>query len=212
MNIQLQPNKRESIFLIAGILLGIGSVGLITGGRFYNVVHTKGTTLYSWPGPSVAKESVRESVGDGTPGGWMMAMTPYGQIELEAKLVDSNQDGKYDTCATEIRPGGQAADGYLLALVDSDNNGSFDGMQVSNTGLKGTRYVDYRDWNLDGFLDLYIDKVRSTSWIATGTEWLKVIKRIETEDRAYLVERNGEERVMAFRDETWVDITPVQQN
>ncbi len=210
MSNQVQPSKREWIFLIAGIAIGLGVVGFITGGHFYSVVHTKGATLYSWPGPSEAKESLLDRGGDGMSEGWMMAMSPHGPLGLETKLVDSNHDGKYDTCTAEIRPAGQESDGYLLALMDSDNNGAFDSMQVSNTGLKGARYADYSDWNLDGFLDIFVDKTRNVSWIATGTEWLKVVKPIESEERRYLVERNGEEREIVFRDDAWVDVTPIK--
>ncbi len=210
MSVHVQPSKREWIFLFAGIAIALGAVGAVTRGNFYSVVHTGGATLFSWPGPSEAKESLLDRGADGMAEGWMMAMSPHGAIELETKLVDSNHDGQYDTCTAEIRPSGQESDGYLLALMDSDNNGAFDSMQVSNTGLKGARYSDYSDWNLDGFLDIYFDKTRNVSWIATGTEWLKVVKRIDSEERRYLVERNGEEREIVFRDEVWVDVTPVK--
>lgn len=210
MSINVRPNTRELAFLVGGVVLGISLFGLYSGGHLYQKIHSAGVTMYSWPGPSSARESHMDKAGDGTPEGWIMTMAPNNKLTLEASLTDADLDGVYDLCKVEMRPEGSEYDGFMLAAMDTDKNGHFDGVQFSNTGSKGMRYTDYKDWDLDGFLDYYTDRSRNTSWIATGTEWLKVVKRVDTEEYRFVVERNGENREMVYRGGAWSDVTPVR--
>jgi len=210
MSVLGQPTKREWSFLGTGVAIGIGAMLVYSGGNFYGTVHKNGTTLHSWPGPSTARESLIDKGEDGTPEGWMMTMNPYKDTTIDCGLTDADSDGVFDVCKVEIRPEGEAKDGFMLAVIDTDKNGVFDGVQFSNTGEKGARYSDYKDWDMDGFLDIYTDPARSTSWIMTGTEWLSVIKRVDSEEKRFSVMRNGEEREMVYRGGTWSDVTPVR--
>ena len=210
MSILIQPSKREWSFLCAGVAIGLGAVLVYSGGNFYSAAQKSGMTMYTWPGPSTARESLQDKGEDGTPDGWMMSMQPYKKTTIESSLADADADGLYDLCMVEIRPEGASMDGFMLAVVDTDKNGTFDGVQYSNTGERGARYSDYKDWDMDGFLDIYTNPARNESWIATGTEWLKVVKKIESEERRFLVLRDGEEREMVYRSGTWSDVTPVR--
>lgn len=206
----VQPSKREWSFLVAGIVLGIGATLVYSGGNFYSTVAKGGTTLHAWPGPSMARESLVDKGEDGKLEGWMMTMKPYKETTIDCGLTDADSDGVFDVCKVEVRPEGEAKDGFMLAIIDTDKNGVFDGVQFSNTGERGARYSDYKDWDMDGFLDIYTNPTRSESWIMTGTEWLRVVKPIESEEKRFAVTRGGEEREMVYRAGIWSDVTPIR--
>jgi len=158
---------------------------------------------FHWPGPSEAFESQLDLDRNGIYEEWLLMTWAQRDLSLDAIMSDEDQNGASENCTVNMTIKSHEVRIFHTAVFDTDISGTYDALDF---GLKvdDKKTFEYKDVNLDGEFDIFIDYRKRLSWIIVGTRMIEVIKHGEPKGKRVTAKtEDGKIMEFHFLDDQW---------